>query len=239
MNTDVVIPAAGLGSRMGEYTQNQPKCLVELDDHTLLEHQLTSLTDFGIPRSSIHVVIGAKGECWTQSAYERIRSIHDNVIINFENTTKGPGFSVKLGLERITSNSVMILDGDIILVDEVLTTLLESDHSAVVSKLANDRAEPGSKVVTDESNSVIDMGKEINPESFPWNIYSGICKLTGEELSIANSYFNQSDSEEQSICDMIRYVSSTGTVYNKEFNWGWENVNRPEELTNAQEVGQR
>lgn len=43
-----IILAAGRGSRMGKMTDEKPKCLIELNGKTLIEHQLNAFKDAGI-----------------------------------------------------------------------------------------------------------------------------------------------------------------------------------------------
>ena len=55
-----IILAAGRGSRMKNMTNEQPKCLVDLNGKTLLERQLESLKKAGI--EDIGIVTGYKHE---------------------------------------------------------------------------------------------------------------------------------------------------------------------------------
>jgi L-glutamine-phosphate cytidylyltransferase len=55
-----IILAAGRGSRMGKMTDEKPKCLIELNGKTLIEHQLNAFKDAGI--EDIALVTGYKRE---------------------------------------------------------------------------------------------------------------------------------------------------------------------------------
>ena len=55
-----VILAAGRGSRLHPYTENRPKCLMELGGMTLMERQLRALRGAGI--TDIVVVTGYRAE---------------------------------------------------------------------------------------------------------------------------------------------------------------------------------
>jgi choline kinase len=59
-----IILAAGRGSRMGNLTDDRPKCFVEVNGRRLLDWQLAALRGAGIEQ--IAVVRGYKGECFQE-----------------------------------------------------------------------------------------------------------------------------------------------------------------------------
>ena len=52
---NALILAAGLGTRLGTYTANRPKALVEVNGRTILEHQLRHLAAAGFDRFVINI----------------------------------------------------------------------------------------------------------------------------------------------------------------------------------------
>ena len=55
-----IILAAGRGSRMGDMTDQKPKCLIELNGQSLIDHQLNAFKDAGI--EDIALITGYKRE---------------------------------------------------------------------------------------------------------------------------------------------------------------------------------
>lgn len=62
-----IILAAGRGSRLKSYTQDKPKCLIELGGRTLLEWQLSALKEGGV--KDIVIVAGYRKELLKGSGY--------------------------------------------------------------------------------------------------------------------------------------------------------------------------
>ena len=52
----VIILAAGQGTRLHPHTKDVPKCMVKIDETTLLEHQLDIIRSIGI--DDINLVAG-------------------------------------------------------------------------------------------------------------------------------------------------------------------------------------
>ena len=43
-----IILAAGMGTRLGKYTENLPKCMLNFNGKTLIQHQIDTLRECGI-----------------------------------------------------------------------------------------------------------------------------------------------------------------------------------------------
>ncbi len=102
---NVVISAAGLGSRLG---LNIPKCLVKINGRSILRRQLELLNSF----ERVYVVVGFKEE---EVMAEGLRYRQDLIFIrnpDFATTTNT--FSLALAAKFI-SGTFLALDGDVIL----------------------------------------------------------------------------------------------------------------------------
>tara|TARA_B100000614_G_scaffold112684_1_gene101049 strand:- start:1763 stop:3112 length:1350 start_codon:yes stop_codon:yes gene_type:complete len=109
MNLDIVILAAGKGTRMGSPL---PKVLASLAGRPMLDHVLESVSQ--LKKTKLHVVVGHEAQQVkkTFSHYKKINWIKQRKQL-------GTGHAVKQALKHIRSNSnVVILYGDVPLISE-------------------------------------------------------------------------------------------------------------------------
>ena len=74
MTFRAIILAAGTNSRLRNYANNLPKCLLHIGSSTILERQIDFLTKSGLKREDIIVVSGHMDRI--------IRVVHKNLLLN-------------------------------------------------------------------------------------------------------------------------------------------------------------
>ena len=133
MNLDIVILAAGKGTRMGS---SLPKVLVGLAGRPMLEHLLDSVSQ--LKKTKLHVVVG-------HEAQQVRKTFSGNKKINWIKQTKqlGTGHAVKQAAKHIRSNSnVVILYGDVPLISESTISKLAKLASKGPSLLTFNKENP-------------------------------------------------------------------------------------------------
>lgn len=106
LNMKAVILAAGRGSRLGKYTDDKPKCLIEIGGETLLDRELRLLSELGIKAQDVFVVAGY--------LHGQLENKPCNILINKEWSVKENSYSVLVALEALDfGDDVVVLDADL------------------------------------------------------------------------------------------------------------------------------
>lgn len=133
-----VILAAGRGTRMPEITKENPKCLIEIGEQTILERQIEILLRNCVEK--IYVVIGFMAE----KIKEKLRSTEKVILIeNKEFTTTDNIYSLYLTQDRVKGREFILLNGDAIFEENIIKRLLihEEKNIAPVDSMHYDLEE--------------------------------------------------------------------------------------------------
>jgi choline kinase len=165
-----VILAAGQGTRIRSVHGEHPKCLIEVDNTTILDHQLDALSMVGI--NDVGIVVGYEKE--QIIAHVNARTLLSPRIRFVEN----PAFAITnniyslwLALDWLRGDSFIVLNADVIFNPEILDVAVRP-HAAIsmiVDPLWRD--ETMKVVILDDH--VIKMSKNISREEFS-GTYIGI-----------------------------------------------------------------
>ncbi len=150
-----IILAAGLGKRLGNLTQNNTKCMVEIHGKTLIERSLDNLSAAGVRK--VVLVIGYEGQKVIDllgNTYSNMELVYvENPIYNKTNNI----YSLYLAKDYLTDRDTILLESDLIYDSAILTKLLASDkpNLAVVAKYESWM--DGTVVTLDEDNNILNF----------------------------------------------------------------------------------
>ena len=160
-----VILAAGVGSSLYPLTKEQPKSLLVVNGHTLLERLITQMHRCGVTPI---VVVGYK----KNQMLEAIRSIQRHISLRIEvvdnplyektNTL----YSLWLARDHCRETAFLLVDGDLVCDDEVVETIFNDPRDSVlaVDRLRVMGAEEV-KTALDARGLVAAVGKDLAPAS--------------------------------------------------------------------------
>lgn len=179
-----VVLAAGQGTRIRSVHGEHPKCLIEVDGSTILDHQLEALSMAGI--NEVAIVVGYEKE--QIISYVRTKSLVNQRIQFIENAAfaiTNNIYSLWLALDWLRGDSFVVLNADVIFDSEILQSALRlyAPISMIVDPLWRDET---MKVIIEEDR-VTKMSKKISREEFN-GTYIGITVFSN---SIQNQLFRE------------------------------------------------
>ena len=228
-NMKAIILAAGLGTRLGELTKNNPKCLVRINSKTILENQLEILKEGGI--KDITIVIGDQGSCWTKENKDKIKSLHEKVVISEDNLTTNNSHSLRLGMKDIEKDDLLIMDGDMVIKKDLIKKIINSNTDLILLKESYNE-DPGNKVLLDKTEKIIEIDRDSRKFSLPYLIYSGLMLIKKKNFSLFKELLNREQYYPLDLGyllkELCKKIDMIGLIDNN-----WINVNSPADLDKA------
>ena len=231
-----VILAAGQGTRIRAVHGERPKCLIEVDDTTILDHQLEALSIVGI--KDVAIVVGYEKEqiinhiTRKPSNVQRIYFIENPAFAITNNI-----YSLWLALEWVRGDSFIVLNADVIFDADVLNIAVrtEAPISMIVDPLWRDET---MKVII-YGDRITQMSKKISREQFS-GTYIGITVFskviqarffdkmrTVISAGRVNEFFNVAVQELVDAGVHVGYTSTDGMA--------WAEIDDPTDLSFAQQ----
>jgi L-glutamine-phosphate cytidylyltransferase len=166
-----VILAAGQGTRIRSVHGERPKCLIEVDNNTILDHQLEALSKAGI--NDVAIVVGYEKEQIIRHVMSR--NVSDVQRIHF---IKNPAFAITnniyslwLALDWLRGDSFVVLNADVILNADIMENAVRA--SAPISMIVDPLWRDETMKVIIYGDRVMQMSKKISREQFS-GTYIGI-----------------------------------------------------------------
>lgn len=123
MSLSVIIPSAGVGSRLG---LGIPKALLPLGGKTLLEWQIQLLSEFEL---EVIVVVGYRADLVEQLVLRNRMNVQ--LVTNLEYEGRGTASSVRIAA-RECSGDVIILDGDLLVHPKSFRSFVSSQERLLI-----------------------------------------------------------------------------------------------------------
>jgi choline kinase len=232
-----VILAAGQGTRIRSVHGERPKCLIEVDNSTILDYQLEALSKAGV--NEVAIVVGYEKEQIMNHVIKR--QLNQGQRIHF---IENPAFAITnniyslwLALEWLRGDSFVVLNADVILDADILAAAVRANApiSMIVDPLWRDET---MKVII-HGNRVMQMSKKISREQFS-GTYIGITIFSRaiqarffDRMSTmisagrVNEFFNVAVQELVDEGVHVGYTSTDGLA--------WAEIDDPTDLSFAQQ----
>ena len=183
---ELLILAAGTGSRLSPQTDHLPKCLLMIDNGvTILDHQLGLAKELGI--KTVTIVIGFQHELIAK-ALDKAKPLFDEII-----TVYNPFFettnnlvSLWLGFNQV-NDTVLMMNGDSVLNVNILRSFVNISHGIIIPISKKDSYDADdTKLVLDSSGNILEISKKIPPEKISAE-WMGVCLFPKDKIENVKS----------------------------------------------------
>lgn len=150
-----IILAAGMGRRLGEFTADNTKCMVEVNGIRLIDRMLNQLSKLGLNR--IIIVIGYEGEKLKTHIAKQFPSLAikfvENIIFDKTNNI----YSLWLTRKYMKEDDTLLLESDLIFEDSILDAAIKSPEKNVALVSKYETWMDGTMVRIDEDNNIVNF----------------------------------------------------------------------------------
>lgn len=150
-----IILAAGMGRRLGEFTADNTKCMLEVNGVRLIDRMLTQLSTLDLDR--IIIVTGYEGEklrSYVSSHHPELNIIFvDNPVYDRTNNI----YSLWLTREYMEEEDTLLLESDLILDDSILQAAVTAEYPNVALVAKYQTWMDGTMVRIDEEHNILNF----------------------------------------------------------------------------------
>lgn len=150
-----LILAAGMGRRMGKYTESFTKCMVKVAGKTLLERAVEALKEAGIGR--LVMVIGYEAEKVRSFITEKNFGLEVEYVYNYDYAVTNNIYSLYLARDYLGKDDTILLESDLIFDREIIKKVAESEEKNMAVVARYEQWMDGTVVVLDHRKRIIDF----------------------------------------------------------------------------------
>ncbi len=123
--------AAGMGKRLGKYTSNHTKCMVQICGKTLIEHAIDALLQAKITR--LVMVVGYCADTLVTFLNAHSRGMEIEYVYNNDYAITNNIYSLYLAKEQLIRDDTILLESDLIFDPQLIQRLVMSPQQDVVA----------------------------------------------------------------------------------------------------------
>ena len=150
-----IILAAGMGRRLGEYTQHNTKCMVPVNGIPLIDRLLAQLEILDLKK--VIIVVGYERE----NLISHIESIHPNLQIEFVTNLiydkTNNIYSLALAKKQLQEDDTLLIESDLIFDNGMFDLLLNNPYPNLALVAKYESWMDGTMVRIDEDNNIVNF----------------------------------------------------------------------------------
>jgi len=125
-----LILAAGTGSRLGRYTKENTKCMLKVNNITLIEQALEKLNNVGVTK--LILVVGYKRENLMQHIGYKYKNIIIEYVVNPIYDKTNNIYSLFLAKDKLIEDNTILLESDLLFEESILQKLINDKRDSLV-----------------------------------------------------------------------------------------------------------
>lgn len=151
----VLILAAGTGSRLGKYTKENTKCMLEINGKTLIEYVLDIVNNVGI--TELTLVVGYKKDNLIAHLGNKYKKVNINYIENPIYDKTNNIYSLFLAKDILMQDDTILLESDLIFEEIILKRLLADNRKSLAVVDKYQAWMDGASAVLDDEDNILDF----------------------------------------------------------------------------------
>lgn len=150
-----IILAAGMGKRLGDLTRNNTKCMIKVNNVTLIDRLLTQLSNLDIKRAVI--VIGYEGQKLKEYIGSSYKSLPIEYVENPIYDKTNNIYSLSLAKEQLQQDDTLLIESDLIFDNELFQMIIDDPYPNLALVDKYETWMDGTMVRIDDENNIVNF----------------------------------------------------------------------------------
>lgn len=150
-----IILAAGMGKRLGEYTESNTKCMVPVNGTKLIDRALDQLSRLGLRR--VVIVVGYEGQKLMEHVGKEYQGLKIEYVVNPIYDKTNNIYSLALAKEQMQQDDTILLESDLIFEEGMLRLLLDNPFPNLALVAKYETWMDGTMVCIDKEQNIVNF----------------------------------------------------------------------------------
>ena len=231
---DIVIAAAGRGTRLGKYTESMPKHIIEIAGRPFLYYLLDAAVQAQFRRI---IVVGGYEYKKLEAAVNAYESDAEVIAVNQEEVVEEGKYGTACPLfavENVVQGDRFVYTmGDHLVSAEDLSAMQQSTHEMLIASYEHNEPERFGVLETDGTGHLVKIHeKPTNPIGNLVNV--GLYTFTKEVFKVVH-HLESSQRGEYEITDAINVLANRTMVSTVPLRGHWLDLGRPEDIASLEQ----
>lgn len=147
--------AAGMGRRLGKYTEAMTKCMISVGGRTLLERAVDALKEAGVRK--LVMVVGWEADRLVNFIRNNIRDMEFEFVYNRDYATTNNIYSLYLAKEHLLLDDTILLESDLVYDQSLLRHVVEASEEDLVAVAPYEQWMDGTVATLDDDGNISDF----------------------------------------------------------------------------------